>query len=321
MKYRALIIAGLAAMAVSLPLQIKDARAAFPEKAISFIVPFGAGGGFDGIARKVAAEMEKILKVPVVIKNVPGAGGRRGSIQLFKSKADGYTVGFAHYVPFQTDEILKGKTPPVDYRKFSVVYQVSHSRHYIYVRKSGPLKSLADLKSAGRAIKFTGTGVGAITWVEGNALGASVGFPVKFVTGYKNLAAAALAVAKGDADAGVGSAHHFKGVGDDVTPIVFLGGKRDHKYPDVPSIAELGYPKLTALGSPRVVAAPPGVPADRMKILRDAVVKAVSNPGFVKWASEAGYYLRPQGPEGLKKILADNAEIYAGLKSLLSKSK
>jgi len=320
MRYRTFVVAGVAVAALSVMLPGRDA-VAFPDKPISFVVPFGAGGGFDGIARKVAAEMEKVLKVSIAIKNTPGAGGRRGSIQLFKSKPDGYTIGFAHYVPFQTDEILKGKKPPIDYKKFSVVYQVSHSRHYIYVRKSGSLKSLADLKKAGRAIKFTGTGVGAITWVEGNALGAAAGFPVKFVTGYKNLAAAALAVAKGDADAGVGSAHHFKGVADDVMPIVFLGEKRDHKYPNVKSIAELGYPKLTALGSPRVIAAPPGVPVDRMKVLRDATIKALANPDFVKWASEAGYFLRPQGPEGLKTVLQDNAEIYAGLKSLLKKSK
>jgi tripartite-type tricarboxylate transporter receptor subunit TctC len=297
-----------------------SAKAEFPEKPISFIVPFGAGGGFDRIARKVAEEMAKALNVAVVIKNIPGAGGRRGSIQLFKSKPDGYTVGFAHYVPFQTDEILRGKKTAVDYRKFAVVYQVSHSRHYIFVRKNLGINSLAELKAANRTIKFSSTGVGAITWVEGGALGASVGIPVSFVTGYKSLPVAALAVAKGDVDAGAGSAHHFKGVIDDIKPIVFLGAKRDTEYPDVPSIAELGYPELTELGSPRVVAAPPGVPNDRMSILREGVKKAISDPGFVKWSEGAGYFLRPQGPEGLKKTLQENAKIYAGLKPLMDEA-
>lgn len=297
------------------------AHAAFPEKAITFIVPFGAGGGFDGLARALTRSMEKTLGVPVVIKNNPGAGGRRGSIRLFKSKPDGYTIGFSHFVPFQTDEILLDKKPAIDYRKFSIIYKVSHSRHFIFVSKKRPFKSLKDLQSAGRAIKFATTGYGSITWVEGSALGAAAGFPVAFVSGYKKLPAAALAVAKGSADAGVGSAHHFRGVVDDLRVIAFLGPKRDPRFPDAPSIVELGYPNLTVLGSPRVVSAPPGTPESKLAVIRAAVKTAMADPAFVKWADKAGYYLDPRGPAATWKSLKANAEIYGSLKSLLAKSK
>ena len=100
--------------------------------------------------------MEKVLNVPVVIKNTPGAGGRRGSIRLFKSKPDGYTIGFGHFVPFQTDELLLGKKPAIDYRKFAIIYKVSHSRHFVFVNKKSGFKSVKDLKAAGRTIKFMG---------------------------------------------------------------------------------------------------------------------------------------------------------------------
>ncbi|MBW2066965.1 MAG: hypothetical protein JRJ03_18815 [Deltaproteobacteria bacterium] len=56
------------------------AEAAYPEKPITFIVPFGAGGGFDGMARALAPRLEKELGVPFPVKNEKGSGGRRGSI-------------------------------------------------------------------------------------------------------------------------------------------------------------------------------------------------------------------------------------------------
>ena len=297
------------------------AHAAFPEKSLTFVVPFGAGGGFDGLARGLAKRMEKHLNQPVTIKNMPGAGGRRGSIHLFKSKADGYTFGFAHFVPFQTDELLLGKKPAIDTSKLEIIYKISHSRHFVYVSKKSGLKSVNDLKKAGRPIKFATTGIGSITWVEGSALGSTVGFPVKFVSGYKKLPAAALAVAKGSADAGVGSAHHFKGVVDDVRVITYLGTKRDSHFPNAPSIKELGYDRLTVLGSPRIVSAPPGSPKDRLEVIRDAIKKALKENDFQVWAKKAGYSLDPAGPKAARDAIEQNGTIYKGLKPLLKKSK
>lgn len=313
------LAAGLAASAVAFALPQK-ALAAFPDKPVSFIVPFGAGGGFDRLARALAKSMEKKLGVAVPIKNTPGAGGRRGSIRLFKSKADGYTIGFAHFVPFQTDQLLRGKKTSIDYRKFAVVYKVSQARHFLFVNKKLAVKSVADLKKLGRTVKFSSTGVGAITWVEANALGGAVGFSTSFVTGYKNLPAAALAVAKGETDAGFGSAHHFKGVEGDVRVITVLGATRDSHYADVPSIKEVGYPGLTNLGSPRVVSAPPGTPEARLSVIRKAVRDAVADPEFKKWAAEAGYVLTPEEPKQIWKSLATNADIYRGLKPLVDKA-
>jgi len=296
-------------------------HAAFPEKPITIIIPFGPGGGFDRLARQIGARMKKDLGVPVVVKSIPGSGGRRGSLALLKSKPDGYTLGFAHFIPFQSDEFLMGKKTSLDYRKFAVVYQITHSKHHVYVSKKTPYKSLDDLKKAGKPIKFSGTGLGAITWVEASAVGSEAGFPVSFVLGYNNLPRAALAVARGDADAGVGGFVHFQGVLADVRPLVFLGDKRDPKLPDVPSITELGYPQLTVLGSPRVVSAPPGTPEDRLEVLRQSIRKIVAQPDFVAWAQDNGYFLNPNGPAKLKETLEENGAIYRRLKPQLDKAK
>jgi tripartite-type tricarboxylate transporter receptor subunit TctC len=319
MKQTKILVAGLAVAAAAVALS-PPAQAAFPEKPVTFIVPFGVGGNFDTLARKLAERWEKELKVAIVIKSLPGSGGRRGSIRIAKSKPDGYTIGFVHYVPFLADIYLRGKKPAVDYKKFKIIYKMSHSPNYLFVRKTGPYMSVKDLASAGKTIKFASTGIGAITWVEANAAGALVGFPLKFVLGYKKLTNAAIAVAKGDADAGIGGARHFRPIKDDLRPLMFFGKDRDPFYPDVPSAGELGYQKLTALGSPRVISAPPGTPESKLKVFRDAAKRAAADPSFQKWARTTGFYLRPEGPAATWKALDAHAEVFKDIKPLIDKS-
>ena len=307
----------LSAVAVLLPQPV---HADYPDKPITFIVPFGAGSSFDALARKLGQRWEKELKVPIVVQSLPGSGGRRGGIRIYKSKPDGYTIGWTHIVPFLSDRYLRGKKPTIDIRKVSIIYQISRSQFYVFVNKKLPYKSLDDLKKAGKAIKFASTGIGAITWVQANALGATVGFPVKFVLGYKKLADGALAVAKGDAEAGVGGAIHFRAVQDDLRPLMFFGPKRDRFFPDVVSAGELGYTNLTNLGAPRVITAPPGTPESRLKVLRAAAIRAVKDKGFVDWATKTGFYMNPQGPEGTWKGLDAQANIFRDLKSLIDKA-
>jgi len=102
MKTMKMVLAGVAGAAVISLSPVLQA-APYPEKAINFIVPFGAGGSYDTLARKLAERWEREFKVPVVVKSQPGSGGRRGGIAIYKSKPDGYTIGWTHFVPFLSD--------------------------------------------------------------------------------------------------------------------------------------------------------------------------------------------------------------------------
>ena len=224
-------------------------------------------------------------------------------------------------MPFLSDIHLRGKKPSIDIRKVAIIYQIAQSQFYMFVNKKTPYQSLADLKKAGRAIKFASTGIGAITWVQASAVGGTIGFPVKFVLGYKKLADAALAVAKGDAEAGVGGIVHFRPMKDDLRPLLFFGAKRNDVYPNVPSAGELGYDHLTNLGAPRVITAPPGTPESKLKVLRAAAIRAVNDKAFVAWATKTGFFMDPRGPKGTWEGLDAKAKIFQDLKSLLSKAK
>lgn len=313
-----LLAIGLVAAALVLA-HAPETPAAFPEKPITIIVPFGAGGAYGRLGRKMGADLEKKLGVPVVVKNDPGAGGRKGAVVLFKSKPDGYTIGFVHFISFQSNEILRGKKASIDYNKFAIILKLTDAKQFVYVNKKSPIKSLADLEKAGRPIKFATTGVGAVTWVEANALGATLGFPVKFVTGYKNLPKAALAVARGDAEAGAGGYVHVRNVLDDLRMLAFIADKKDPNLPDVPTTTELGYPQLSVLGVPRIMGAPPGTPEDRLQVIRKAMQEILADAAFQEWALKGGFFLNPEGPDATWKVLKANADIMVGLKPLLKK--
>lgn len=313
-KWLAGALAIIVISACFLSLNVQKVQAAFPEKPISFIVPFGAGGGTDGMARALAARLEKALGVPVAIKNERGSGGRRGSITLYKSKPDGYTIGFAHFATLIYDITLGKKKNPIDYRKFAAILKVDHAQFFINVNKKSPFKSINDFKSAGRPIKFGATGVGSPSYLFPQALRMAVGFEASFVTGQKNLAAAALSVARGDTDAAVGTYTHIRGVLQDLRPLVYISDKRAYKLPDVPTIKEVGYGKLAALDVPWVIVAPPGTPEDRLEILRSALRKIGKSKEYLDWALNAGYSPVVVEPDAVWKSLEERIELYNSLK-------
>ena len=227
---------------------IPEAPAAYPDKPITVIVPFGAGGAYGRLGRKMGADLEKKLGVPVVVKNNPGAGGRKGAVVLFKSKPDGYTIGFVHFVSFQSNEILRGKKASIDYNKFKIILKLTDAKQFVFVNKKSPIKSLADFKKAGRPIKFATTGVGAVTWVEANALGATLGFPVKFVTGYRTSPRRPWRLRGATPRRAPGGTVHVRNVLDDLRLLAFIADKKDPNLPDVPTTTELGLPQLSVLG-------------------------------------------------------------------------
>ena len=291
-----------------------EAVAAYPEKAITFMVPLGAGGGTDGIVRAIAARLEKVIGVPVAVKNERGAGGRKGSIKLYKTKPDGYTIGLAHFATLIYDETLGKKKNPIDYRKFEAILKVDQALFFINVSKKSPFNTIQDFEKAGRPIKFGATGVGSPSYLFPKATQNVVGFQASFVTGQKNLVATSLAVARGDMDASVGTYTHIRGLLEDVKPIVYISAKRSHKLPDVPTIKEAGYPDLAALSVPWIIVAPPGTPEDRLVVIRSALRKVVESKEFIDWATDAGYTPVSEGPDEIWKGLGQFKALYEGLK-------
>jgi len=212
---------------------------------------------------------------------VPGAGGNISWNLLWASKPDGYTVGIVN-IPGAIVSQLYGKPKPqYDLKKFTWLGRIS-AAHYVWaVGAKTPFENLKDLQEA-KEVLITDAGVGNTSWVTGTLTASTMGFNPKFILGYGGAPAANMGIVRGEGEAralGLDSPGQMRFIREGLMrPLWVYLEERDPAYPDVPTVGELGYPSLTPLASHRVVAAPPGLPADRFAVLQKAFVRAVRDP-------------------------------------------
>ena len=196
---RILACAAFAAAAIGLPAQ---GLAEFPEKEITFIIPFSPGGGMDTTPRAIIGPMSKYLpnNVKVVPKNVPGAGGRRGYAELARAKPDGYTICVINF-PGAAIPALTGESVSYDINKFKWVARMSNSAYLIAsAGKNESIKSFADLKKAGRQIKVTHTGFGSTSYAASGIVRDAMGIDLVPVSGYKSSSEYIVGMIRGDGE-------------------------------------------------------------------------------------------------------------------------
>ena len=139
------ILTSLAAAGAAFTMTAIHAQAAFPQKPITFVVPYLAGGTTDLVARVVGEHMAHTLGQPVVIENKPGAGGNIGMDAVAKSKPDGYTIGFGAISTNALNPHIS-KSMAFDPRKdFTAVSMLGYSTIVLEVAKSFPANNVQEL--------------------------------------------------------------------------------------------------------------------------------------------------------------------------------
>jgi tripartite-type tricarboxylate transporter receptor subunit TctC len=257
------------------------------------IVPFGSGGGMDSLSRTLQPALEEALGVSIAIVNTPGAGGRRGTIELFRSEPDGYTIGLSYFVPFIVDQHVLNREVPIDLSEFEVIQRSSVQNVFMYVASNSEFADFEALANADRPIRIATTGIGSIAWVAGEILSNMAGFETVYIPGYSNLGEAALAVARGDADASFGAPGHFEGQGDDVRTVVFVGEERNADFPDTPTVGEFGYGDAAQFAVVHVFSAPPGTDPEQVEVLSEAFLEAFQSEAFVTYARNQAMVIEP----------------------------
>lgn len=274
----------LAAAGALFAASVPAAHAAFPEKDITFIIPYGPGGGFDSYVRKVAPLMEKHLpnNVNVVPKNVPGAGGRQAIASVYRAKPDGYTIAIFNMPGMALDQII-GKKTRFDIKEFSWIAQLAVSPYVVAVAKEGPFNSIKDLQKADRQLKYGETSPGSTAGVSGRILASTLGIKTNFLSGYEGSAKIAITLIQGNTDYHMFAVRSFAKYAEsgDLKPLLSLEEKSP--FPDVPTAADIGHPELLDLGVNRFVGAPPKTPDDVVKVLEGAILKALDEDEMKKW--------------------------------------
>ncbi|MEY3724092.1 MAG: hypothetical protein RLZZ365_27 [Pseudomonadota bacterium] len=142
----------------------------YPDKPISLVVPFAAGGPTDTIARLLATQMSKSLGQSVVVENVPGAGGTVASAKVAKSKPDGYTI-YIHHMGMATAQALYDKLPYDPLRDFEYIGQVADVPMVLLGSKNFPPNNFKELEAYIRANKdkvtMANAGPGAVSQLCG----------------------------------------------------------------------------------------------------------------------------------------------------------
>jgi len=310
------IIVSLSCAAVIL-FGVGTATADWPEKPIKFVVPYSTGGGFDVYVRAVAPEMEKILGVPVVPENIPGAGGQKGAATVYKSEPDGYTIGIFN-VPGLTVPPLLGKKVAYDLDQITWLGNLAKDTYSIAVKADSPINSLKDLCSLGRPAKFSDTGPASTSSVTAKISMSLIECPMTNVTGYKGSSQTIVAAMRGEVDATlkpIGSLRKYVKSGD-MKFLVTYENKPSIK--GVSSSRELGYNEFEKLTLYRIVGGPPGLPKDVADKLADALLKAANSDAVKEWSTKSKKPLDPIGGAEASALMRDLSVFYAKYKTILA---
>ena len=252
---------------------------------ITWIVPFGLGGGTGTSALLLAPKLQKKLEGngvrEVKVVSLPGAGGTVGTKKLFTSPPDGSVIGSM----LPAGGLAQSATRDVgfDLSKFTYLAKITTAPRFLFVKGDSPIKTLDDLIAEGkkRPLKVSSVGpASAGSFVLANIID-KTGIQVKDVTGYKSGRSLVVAVARGDVDTTIkttGGVITFIKSGE-VRGLVQLSSEKDKDpfFPDVPSAESLGRKDLMAGGILYIlVAAPPNVPQPVADVLRNAVHQVIS---------------------------------------------
>jgi tripartite-type tricarboxylate transporter receptor subunit TctC len=284
--------------------------AAFPEKAITIIVGYRAGGSTDVVARTFAPFFSKKLGAPVVVKNMPGAGAAIAMRHVYKESPDGYTLVILTLPSYVTYFLLK-KPTGYDLKEFTQLHGIGGGdSNGVMVPYDSRFKTFKDILEASKKepITVSATTPGSNSWLLGLFLQERAGFKHKYVT-FDSGRDATLAVVGGHVSAGIASTINFPDlVREKKVRVLGVGStERLPSLPDVATFAELGYPGVK-LVTRQLVMAPPKLPDDRKKILADAAAKAVGDPQFLAVAKKTGFSVGPLTPDECRKELLQDFE-------------
>jgi len=230
----------LTALAGAAALGGSPAWAAFPEKPVRFIVPFGAGSGTDMVARILSPLLEASLGVPVVVENRPGAGGMLGSDMLSKAAPDGYTVGITSSATHSASPFLYASVPYDPIKGFVHITNVVGSPMVLVVQ-DGFATDFADFRAKAR-LGTLSYGYGSSTSQVAAGTFAGLAKIEALSVPYKSQPQAITDLIGGQVSfvfADVGVLASFLRAGR-IKALAITSPERSPRYPQVPTLDELG---------------------------------------------------------------------------------
>ena len=288
----------------------------FPSRPISMIVPYAAGGSADVVGRLIAIEMSKTLGHNVVLELKPGAGGNIGAELVAKTaRADGYTILLASLSLSSNVSLMKLNFDP---RKDLVaVAGIATLPNLMVTAADGPIRSLKEAIAAARQkpgeLTFGSSGPGTSSHLTGELLKAAAGIDLTHVP-YKGSGAVYPDLIAGRVnflfDLAGSAMGHIQG--GKVRALATTSNRRSAALPDVPTVAESGFPGFE-FGAYLALFAPAATPKESIAILEDAVAKAIQAPAVKERLILIAAEPVPVSAVGFQKYFNDDVERFAKL--------
>ncbi len=276
----------------------------WPAKPVKFIVPFPPGGSVDPIARLLAVRLSESLGQQFIVENKTGASGSIGTAFVAKSAPDGYTFVFV----FDTHGVNPTLIPNMPFdtvKDLAPVMLIGTAPMAIGTSIAKPYKSFADVIAAAKAkpdsISYGSIGNGSLGHLTMTLVQQAGGFKIVHIP-YKGGGPMSADALGGQIETAIGSvavlAPHVKG--GKLRAIAVTGDKRSSSMPDVPTLAEQGFPGFSALAWWGVFA-PAGTPRPIIDKLNAEMAKAINQPELKKQLTEQlGIDLAISTPEALQ---------------------
>ena len=279
--WRVIAILASALIAASLAAGTAFAQK-WPERSITLIVPFAAGGASDVSSRIMAEVMSKRLGQSIIIENAAGAGGATGSLRGKNAKPDGYTIGFAHMGTHAAAVATNPRLPYDPRTDFDYLGIHLVTPHLMIVRKDFPAETLQEFvayaKEKGKDLKMAHNGVGSLSHLTCLFFFQLAGVEPTYVT-YRGFGQTINDILSGSVDGTcelIASAREHV-IGGSVKGFGVAARERTPLLPDVPTSKEGGMPDFV-IESWLGLYAPKGVPPEILATLREAVAAALEAP-------------------------------------------
>ncbi|MFM1991018.1 MAG: hypothetical protein RJA99_3975 [Pseudomonadota bacterium] len=290
---------------------------AWPSRGLRMVVPFAPGGISDLMARVVGKALGEGLGQPVTVENRPGGGTVTGTLEMVRAKPDGYTIGLVS-APVATNPGLYPRLPYDALRDLEPLFALSGQGFVVAVHPSRPWKAFGELMDAARApgaeIAYASPGIGTLMHLVPQL--ANVEHGTRFVhVPYKGSGPALQDAIAGQVPMIVDPASSsLQAVrAGQLRPLAVTHPSRLATLPDVPTVRELGFPKLEAVAFAGLVL-PAGVPAPVVAKLNAALNRAIEQPEVrERLVVQLGQTLIGGPPETFGRMIRTETERWAPL--------
>ena len=318
----------------------------FKGKAIRLVVGNSVGGAQDDWGRFVSQYLGRHIpgSPDIIVQNMPGAGTVIAANHIYSiAKPDGLTLGLINPAIY-IDQLMGAKEVKFDWPKFSWIGSPERIDQVLFIRTDTPYKSLEDIRKAAVPPRCAALASSGLGYLLPKLLEEGLGIKFHMVVGYGGGGEMNLAIEKGEVHCRAGTVSAYVAREPTrtwaktgfVRALIQSGAKRYPKLPDVPTIYDVMETNKTFdatkrlakvllssgdLGRPFI--GPPGMPADRVRILREAFMKTVSDAELLAEAKQRGWDIDPLSGEELeavaKEIMVQPSEVIERMKKLLGK--